>query len=84
MQKVNCGVVGVGYLGAHHARIYSELENVNLVGVYDVNPKRAEEIANLYHTQVFTSVEALAKNCDALSVVTPTTTHAATPFLCLN
>ena len=42
MQKVNCGVVGVGYLGSHHARIYSELENVNLVGVYDVNPKRAE------------------------------------------
>ena len=78
MQKVNCGVVGVGYLGSHHARIYSEMDNVNLIGVYDVNPKRAEEIANLYHTQVFNSVEALAKSCDALSVVTPTTTHAAT------
>lgn len=78
MKKVNCGVVGVGYLGAHHARIYSEMEQVNLVGIYDLNPKRAQEIAALYHCPVFSSIEALANQCDALSVVTPTTVHAAT------
>ena len=78
MKKVNCGVVGVGYLGAHHARIYSEMDQANLVGVYDLNPKRAQEVADLYHCPVFTSVEALAQQCDALSVVTPTTVHAVT------
>ena len=78
MKKVNCGVVGVGYLGAHHARIYSEMNQVNLVGIYDLNPKRAQEVADLYHCPVFDSVEALAQQCDALSVVTPTTVHAAT------
>ena len=78
MKSVNCGVVGVGYLGAHHARIYSEMESVHLVGVYDINQKRAEEIAKLYGCDVFHSPEELAQECDALSVVTPTTTHAAT------
>lgn len=75
-QKINCGVVGVGYLGAHHARIYSELEQVNLVGVYDVNTEKAREIAERYHCEVFQDIESLARNCQAVSVVTPTTTHA--------
>jgi len=78
MQKVNCGVIGVGYLGAHHARIYSEMDNVNLVGICDLNSQRAEEISNLYHCPVFNSPGSLAEKCDALSVVTPTTSHAAT------
>jgi len=78
MKPVNCGVVGVGYLGAHHARIYSEMDSVHLVGVCDLNPRRAEEIANLYGCKVFHSAEELAQECDALSVVTPTTTHAVT------
>ena len=47
MKKINCGVIGVGYLGAHHARIYSEMETVQLVGVVDSNPERAEEICKL-------------------------------------
>ncbi len=77
MKKINCGVIGVGYLGAHHARIYSEMETVQLVGVVDSNPERAEEIANRYHCSVFPTAEALAQQCDALSVVTPTSTHAS-------
>lgn len=78
MKKINCGVVGVGYLGAHHARIYSEMDNVRLVGIYDINRQRAEEVAQLYHCPIFDSMEELAEQCDALSVVTPTTYHAAT------
>lgn len=81
---IKCGVVGVGYLGSHHARIYSELENVELVGVYDVNAVRAQEIADLYHCKAFSDMETLAKSCDALSVVTPTTTHAETALKLLD
>ena len=78
MGKINCGVVGVGYLGTHHARIYSELDNVNLVGVFDINSAKAQEVAAAYHCSAFPSIQALAEKCDALSIVTPTTTHAAT------
>lgn len=75
-EKLLCGVVGVGYLGQHHARIYSELENTELVGVYDSNPERAKEIAEKYSCKTFDSIEALGDAVDAASVAVPTDLHA--------
>lgn len=74
-KKLNVGVVGVGYLGQHHTRIYSELESANLVGIFDNNRARAEEIASLYGCKVFDSPQALGEQCDALSIVVPTDRH---------
>ena len=81
--KLKCGVVGVGYLGQHHARIYSELENVELVGVFDSDAERAREIAGLYGCRAFGSVEELGEECEAVSVVVPTDRHTqiALPLL---
>ena len=73
--QLKCGVVGVGYLGSHHARIYSEIEQVDFIGVFDVDKEKAGEIAAKYNCEAFDSVDALAKKCNAISVVTPTTTH---------
>ena len=50
------GVVGVGNMGFHHARIYSELAKegkVELVGVADVNFERAKEVASQFRTKAF-------------------------------
>jgi predicted dehydrogenase len=74
---LKCGVAGVGYLGQHHARIYSTLEGCSLAGVYDTDGKRAEEIALRYGCEVFDSLEQLGKSCDCVSVVTPTDRHAS-------
>ena len=75
MRKVRVGVFGVGSLGQHHARIYSELSDVSFVGVYDANPERAAEMAAKFNTQSFTSLEALAEKVEAASVVVPTDLH---------
>ena len=82
-KKLRCGVVGVGYLGQHHARIYSQLEKTELAGIYDANPERAAEIAGLYGCPVFDSFSELAKVCDAISVAVPTDRHTevAIPLL---
>ena len=69
------GVIGVGSLGQAHARIYAELENVELVGVYDVDNRRAAEIAGQYGTQAFSSMDAMAAGIDAASIVVPTDKH---------
>ena len=74
---VNVGVVGVGSLGQAHARIYSELDNANLVGVYDIDSSRAKDIANRYNTKAFDSMEALTAEIDAVSMVVPTDLHRA-------
>lgn len=81
--KLRCGVIGVGFLGQHHARIYSELEHTQLVGVFDSNAERAREIADKYSCKAFDSIEELASQTDALSVVVPTDKHTqvAVPLL---
>lgn len=80
---LKCGVAGVGYLGQHHARIYSALKQTELVGVYDIDAKRAREVAAAHGGEVFSSVEALAEACEAVSVVVPTDQHhpVAMPML---
>jgi predicted dehydrogenase len=69
------GVVGVGYLGQHHARIYAELPGVELVGVADVDRGRADEIAGRHGVQAYADYRELISKVDAVSVVSPTVTH---------
>jgi predicted dehydrogenase len=75
MDRIDVGVVGVGYLGRHHARIYSELKGANLVGVADIDPARAKEVAKAAKTSAFTSFEELIGRVQAVSIVAPTTEH---------
>lgn len=79
MNKImKVGVFGVGSLGQWHARIYSELENAELIGVYDINKDRASEIAERYNTRPFSDIDELASLIDAASVAVPTDKHFAT------
>ncbi|MCH2386911.1 MAG: Gfo/Idh/MocA family oxidoreductase [Opitutales bacterium] len=73
--KLKCGVAGVGYLGQHHARLYREMEGVELAGIFETNEERAREIGGIYQCPVFSSLPELAKECDAVSVVVPTDKH---------
>lgn len=70
--------MGVGALGRAHARVYSELAAagaVEFVGVYDVAAERAAEVARQCGVQAFRSIQEVAAASDALSLVTPTSTH---------
>jgi len=81
--KIRCGVVGTGYLGQHHARIYAALEACDLVGIVESDDARAAEICEAHSCARFESLEALAEACDAVSVVVPTDHHrnVAVPLL---
>ena len=82
-QLVKVGVAGVGHMGKEHARIYSELQEAELVGVHDSNPDTARKIAAKCKTRAFGSLEEMVDAVDAASIVTPTSTHLAIaePFL---
>ena len=75
MDQVKVAVVGVGHLGSLHARIYSELEGVRLVGVMDSSYPRAEEIARRYGCRPFSAISRLPEDVEAVSVVVPTPQH---------
>ena len=83
MDTVRVGVVGVGALGRHHARVYASLPGAELVGVVDTSPGRAEEVARNLGTRPFSSHVELFGKVDAVSIATPTTLHAdiGTQFL---
>lgn len=73
---IRAGVIGAGAMGQHHVRIYSEMENVELVGISDVSEARVKELSEQYNTKGFTDYkELLAQGLDAVSIVVPTTLH---------
>ncbi|HET6369652.1 MAG TPA: Gfo/Idh/MocA family oxidoreductase, partial [Nitrospiria bacterium] len=73
--KIRVAVIGVGYLGEHHARIYSEMEGVELVGVVDVRAERAQEISQKYGCRSYSDLADLLGKVDAASVTVPTPLH---------
>ena len=76
MEKIRVGVMGVGAMGKHHARVYRDLQEVELVGVADINKNIATEVAAEYNTEAFGDCERLLKNdLDAVSITVPTCTH---------
>jgi predicted dehydrogenase len=83
-RQIRCGVVGVGRMGRHHARVYAQLPGCTLVGVVDSNDQRRLDVAEQHGCRAFATVhELLAAGVDAVSIAVPTTFHraAAEPML---
>jgi predicted dehydrogenase len=72
---IKIGVVGVGHLGKHHARIFAGIEGCQLVGVYDKVTERANEIAALYNVKAFENYEDMLNEVDAVDIAATTTFH---------
>ena len=69
------GVIGVGNLGQHHARLYQELPQSILAGVVDGSPERAKMIGDKHGCFYSTHYTDLFDKVDAVSIVTPTSWH---------
>jgi len=77
--KLRVGAIGVGSLGRHHARNYRELEGdgrVDFVGICDSNAETALDVATQQRTARFSDWRELHGKVDAVSIATPTGTHA--------
>jgi predicted dehydrogenase len=77
------GVIGVGYLGQHHARIYHEIEDIELTAVVDIVKKKADASAEKYGCEAYYDYKYILNKVDALSIVTPTATHYSIALDCL-
>jgi predicted dehydrogenase len=78
MTKIKTAVVGVGALGRHHLRWLHQLEESELVGLYDTDRDRAAQYAAEYNVTAFESLEALAGQVEAVTIVVPTSAHFQT------
>ena len=84
MSPVKTAVVGVGHLGSLHARIYSQLPQAELVGVYDIDSDRAAECAARYHVRAFSNLEEAFRSAQAASLAVPTDSHYQIGKMLLN
>jgi len=75
MSRLRAGVVGLGRMGTHHARIYASLQGVELVGLVDRRRERAEKVAGQYGGKVFGEICDLIGKVDLVSVAVPTVRH---------
>lgn len=75
MNKIKIGIVGTGYIGNVHGRIYSRDERAEISALYDIIPERAVETARSIGGRVCASREELLDNCDAVLVCAPNKTH---------
>ena len=72
---IRVGVVGVGYLGEIHARIFSNMPNVSLAAVMDIDSAKGKKIATTYNCRYINCYDELIDIVDAVSIVVPTSQH---------
>jgi predicted dehydrogenase len=75
MERIKAGVIGVGHLGKHHARVYSQIPEAELIGVHDTNSEKGKKVAKEFDTRHFENLGDLLEGIDAVSLVVPTTFH---------
>jgi len=83
MANIKVGVIGVGHLGQHHARIYAGMDGVELAGICDIDPRRAKKFAKKYRTTAFTDYKQMFGVINCVSVVVPTELHYQVAKDCL-
>ena len=81
--RLPVGVMGVGALGQHHARHLAGLNDVRLVGVYDLDSARAAKVAAELGTVAFRDMDELLGQVEAVTVAVPTPAHAEVGMLAL-
>ena len=77
MDRVRAGVVGVGHMGEYHVGVYAELFDVDLIGIADIDPERAQRVAAKYGTRAMADYRELFETIDVVSIVVPTAQHYA-------
>jgi UDP-N-acetylglucosamine 3-dehydrogenase len=72
LKKLGVAVIGTGFWGKNHARVYKELSTTNLIAICDVNPERAKAIADQFGVKAYTDSTQMFKNeeVEAVSVCT--------------
>ena len=75
MNRLKIGVIGIGHLGVHHGRILSNLEDVELVGICDINEAQVRKFAKQYRTTAYTDYHQLLDKVEAVSLAVPTPLH---------
>jgi UDP-N-acetylglucosamine 3-dehydrogenase len=75
VQMLRIGVIGLGSMGKNHARVCSEIEDINLVGVSEIDQSVLKKISERLYTKAYSDYKKLIPDIDCAIISTPTSTH---------
>lgn len=75
--KTKVAVIGIGVMGKNHVRVYSDMSNVDMVAICDIDEETAKQVADLYKTNYYSNYKKMLENekIDAMSICVPTKLH---------
>ncbi|MFH1445482.1 MAG: Gfo/Idh/MocA family oxidoreductase [Nanoarchaeota archaeon] len=81
---IKAAVIGIGNIGKHHARVYSELDS-ELVAISDIDEKKGREIAEKLGCKFYNDYKEMLDNedIDAVSIAVPTRLHKEVCLHCV-
>ena len=83
-KPLRAGVIGVGAMGRNHVRVYSELPDVEVAAVADIDEMLAVSVAQRYGSKAYHDYKQLLnENLDAISIAVPTTLHKRVALDCI-
>ena len=83
VDRLKIGVIGAGFMGELHASHYVANDAVELIGIADIVPERAQETAAKFHCEWYENSEYLTEKVDAVSIAVPSTAHYDVAEMCL-
>jgi len=83
MNPVRVGVIGIGNMGWHHARVLSLLRDAELVGVADPDAERGRLAVQQFGCRWFTDYQELLGDVEAVCIAVPTLLHHRVGMACL-
>lgn len=72
---IKIGIIGLGFMGQHYARILSQLPGARLAAVADINPELAKKISEKYQVESSCNYQDILSEAEAFCVASPTSSH---------
>lgn len=83
MEKVKIGIIGTGHLGKLHLKMFKQIENCEVTGIFDINEIQAKAAADEFSAKVYNNIDELLNNADAVSIAATTNAHFDLAKKCL-
>lgn len=83
MEKLKLGVIGTGHLGKLHIKMFLQIGECEIVGIYDCNPIAASNVSKEFDVKVFYDLDNLLNSVQAASIAVSTTAHFEVAKKCL-
>ena len=75
MKILKIGVIGTGHMGRNHVRNLSEESRFQLVGIHDIDTRKAYEVGERYRVRVYENIDSLLNEVEAVVIAVPSVLH---------